>query len=151
MVPLERNDMAEGVLMHSKQRRDAGFTLVELAIAITIMTAALLMVPLVGAKFSKTVSTNRIRNEANAVADAWVARCRSEPNYVALDSSVTGKCRGIVSSLGSYNFTRTTTVVTDATLSGVADSLNDYKRITVVVSGGGLATTVTRTITIAKP
>jgi len=132
-------------------RRDAGFTLIELAIAVTVMSAALLAVPLAGAKFSKTVSTNRIRNEANALADAWIARCRAEPDYAALDSNVTGKCRGTVTNLGSYNFTRTTTVTTDATLSGVADSLNDYKRVTVVVDGGGLTSSVRRTITIAKP
>ena len=137
--------------MLDRLKDESGFSLVELAIAITIMSAALLAVPLAGAKFSKTVSTNRIRNEANAVADAWVARCRAEPNYAALDSNVTGKCRGTVTNVGTYAFTRTTTVVTDATLSGIADSLNDYKRVTVVVSGGGLATTVTRTITIAKP
>jgi len=132
-------------------RRDAGFSLIELAIAVTIMSAALLTVPLAGAKFSKVVSTNRIRNEANALADAWVARCRAEPNYAALDSNVTGKCRGTVTALGTYSFTRTTTVTTDATLSGIADSLNDYKRVTVVVDGGGLASSVRRTITIAKP
>lgn len=132
-------------------RRESGFTLIELAVAVAIMSAALLAVPLAGAKFSRTVSTNRIRNEANALADAWVARCRAEPNYVALDSSVTGKCKGTVSNLGTYSFTRTTTVTTDATLSGVADSLNDYKRVTVVVDGGGLASSVRRTITIAKP
>jgi prepilin-type N-terminal cleavage/methylation domain-containing protein len=132
-------------------RRESGFTLVELAVAITIMSAALLAVPLAGAKFSNIVSTNRIRNEANALADAWVARCRVEPNYVALDSNVVGKCRGTVTNLGTYAFTRTTTVTTDATLSGIADSLNDYKRVTVVVDGGGLATPVRRTITIAKP
>jgi prepilin-type N-terminal cleavage/methylation domain-containing protein len=137
--------------MADTTRRDAGFSLVELAIAVTIMSAALLTVPLAGAKFSKVVSTNRIRNEANALADAWVARCRAEPNYAALDSNVAGKCRGTVTNLGTSGFTRTTTVTTDATLSGIADSLNDYKRVTVVVDGGGLASSVRRTITIAKP
>ncbi len=137
--------------MVDTSRRDAGFSLVELAIAVTIMSAALLAVPLAGAKFSKTVSTNRVRNEANALADAWIARCRAEPNYAALDSAVTGKCKGTVTALGTYSFTRTTTVTTDATLSGIADSLNDYKRVTVVVDGGGLVTSVRRTITIAKP
>lgn len=137
--------------MRDRMGGEAGFTLVELAIAITIMSAALLAVPLAGAKFSKTVSTNRIRNEANAVADAWIARCRAEPNYAALDSNVTGKCRGTTTGVGTYSFTRTTTVTTDASLSGIADSLNDYKRVTVVVDGGGLTSQVRRTITIAKP
>jgi prepilin-type N-terminal cleavage/methylation domain-containing protein len=149
---MERNNLGAGVLMRLPLRRpEAGFTLIEMAIAVVILGIALLVVPLASAKFTKTVSTNRIRNEANALADAWIARCRAEPNYNALDSSVTGKCRGTVTGLGTYSFTRTTTVTTDATLSSMADSLNDYKRVTVVVSGGGLSANVTRTVTIAKP
>jgi len=128
----------------------AGFTLIEVAIAVTILSVALLIVPYAGIKFTRAVADNRIRNEANAIADAWIARCRAEPNYAALDSNVTGKCRGTVTGLGSYGFTRTTTVTTDASLSGVADSLNDYKRITVVVTGTGLSPDVRRTITVAK-
>jgi len=131
-------------------RPESGFTLIEMAIAIVILGIALMVVPLASSKFTRTVSANRIRNEANAIADAWIARCRMETNYNALDSNVTGKCRGTVTGVGTYGFTRTTTVTTDATLSGIADSLNDYKRVTVVVSGGGLATNVSRTVTIAK-
>ena len=133
------------------RRGDAGFTLIEMAVAITILGIALMVVPLASSKFTKTVSDNRIRNEANAIADAWIARCRAETNYNAIDSNVTGKCRGTVTGLGSYSFTRTTTVTGDATLSGIADTLHDYKRVTVVVDGGGLASAVRRTVTIAKP
>jgi len=129
----------------------AGFTLIEVAIAVTILAIALLIVPAAGIRFTRAVATNRVRNEGNALADAWIARCRAEPNYAALDSNVTGKCRGTVTGLGTYNFTRTTTVTTDATLSGVAASLNDYKRVTVVVTSTSLTTPVSRTVTIAKP
>ncbi len=128
----------------------SGFTLIEVAIAVTILSLALLIVPYAGIKFTRAVANNRIRNEANALADAWIARCRVEPNYAALDSTGTGRCRGTVTGLGSYAFTRTTTVTGDASLSGVADTLNDYKRITVVVTGTGLSPSVSRTITIAK-
>lgn len=147
MAALERHWLGEGVLMRKMR---AGFTLIEVAIAVTILSIALLIVPYAGIKFTRAVATNRIRNEANAFADAWIARCRVEPNYAALDSNVAGKCRGTVSGLGTYSFTRTTTVTSDATLSGVADSLNDYKRITVVVTAAGLTPSVSRTITIAK-
>jgi prepilin-type N-terminal cleavage/methylation domain-containing protein len=132
------------------RRTEAGFTLIEVAIAVTILSIALLIIPYAGLRFTRAVSTNRVRNEANALADAWIARCRAEPNYDALDSTGTGKCRGTVTGLGSYGFTRTTTVTGDASLSGVADSLNDYKRITVVISGSGLTPAVSRTITVAK-
>ncbi|HWA58825.1 MAG TPA: prepilin-type N-terminal cleavage/methylation domain-containing protein [Gemmatimonadales bacterium] len=132
------------------RKNTAGFTLIEVSIALVILTVSLMIVPLAGMKFNRAVSTNRMRNEANALADAWVARCRAEPNYAALDSSTTGKCKGTVTNLGTYAFTRTTTVVSDATLSGVADSLNDYKRITITVTATGLSPAVTRTITIAN-
>jgi prepilin-type N-terminal cleavage/methylation domain-containing protein len=132
------------------QTTKAGFTLIEVAIAVTILSIALLIIPYAGIRFTRAVATNRVRNEANALADAWIARCRSDPNYAALDSTGTGKCKGTATGLGTYGFTRTTTVTGDASLSGMADSLNDYKRITVVVSGGGLATNVSRTVTVAK-
>jgi len=127
-----------------------GFTLVEVILAVTVLGIVVLVIPAAQVKFTHAVATNRIRNEANAIADAWIARCRAEPNYAALDSNTAGKCKGTVTNLGTYSFTRTTTVVGDATLSGVADSLNDYKRITVVVTGTGLSPSVSRTITVAK-
>lgn len=129
---------------------ESGFTLIEMAIAMTILSIVLVMIPMAGVRFTRAVSTNRIRNEANALADAWIARCRAEPNYASLDSTTAGKCRGTVTGLGTYSFTRTTTVTGDASLSGVADSLNDFKRITVVVTAAALSPSVTRTITVAK-
>jgi prepilin-type N-terminal cleavage/methylation domain-containing protein len=132
------------------RRTTSGFTLIEVAIAVTILSIALLIVPYAGIRFSRTVANNRVRNEASALADGWIARCRAEPNYAALDSTGTGKCKGTVTGLGTYSFTRTTTVTGDASLSGVADSLNDYKRITVVVTATALTLPVSRTITVAK-
>jgi len=128
---------------------ERGFTLIEMAIALTILSIVLVAIPYAGLRFTKAVSSNRVRNEANALADAWIAQCRSLPNYATVDST-NGKCRGTVTGLGTYNFTRTTTVTGDATLSGVADSLNNYKRITVVVTSTSLSTPVSRTVTVAK-
>lgn len=131
-------------------KNKSGFTLIEVTIAVVILSVALLIVPMAGMRFTQAVQTNRMRNEANALADAWVARCRAEPNYAALDSNVTGKCKATGTNLGSYNFTRTVTVAGDAGLSGVADTLNDYKRITIVITATGLNPSVSRTITIAN-
>ena len=133
------------------RRTEAGFTLIEVAIAVVILSVVLMMLPVAGVRFTRTVADYRVRNEANALADAWIARCLAEPNYAALDSNVAGKCRGTVTNLGTYAFTRTTTVTTDASLSGVHDTLNDYKRVSVVVTGSLLTTPVRRTITIARP
>jgi len=149
MDALERLHLEAGVLTMATQER-AGFTLIEVMIAIVILSIVVLSVPRVGLEFGRTVSGNRVRNEANALASAWISRCRAEPNYAALDSAVAGKCRGSVTNLGTYGFARTTTVTSDSALSGVADSLHDYKRITVVISGGGMTTPVSRTVTIAR-
>jgi len=132
------------------RKTEAGFTLIEVAIALSVLSIVLLVIPYAEVRFTRAVSNNRIRNEANAIADGWIARCRAEPNYAALDSVAAGKCRGTATGLGTYNFTRTTTVTGDATLSGVADSLNNYKRITVVVTATALSPSVSRTITVAK-
>jgi prepilin-type N-terminal cleavage/methylation domain-containing protein len=138
--------------MRAQTQSGAGFTLIEVVIAMFVVGTVLVTVPLAATKLTIAVSGYRIRNEASAMADAWIARCRGEPNYAALDSStVAGKCAGTVSNLGSFGFTRTTTVTGDATLSAMADTLNDYKRVTVRISGGGLPSSVSRTITIAKP
>ena len=82
------------------RRTTAGFTLIEVAIAVVILSISLLIVPYAGIRFTRAVSTNRVRNEANAIADAWIARCRLEPNYIALDSTGTGKCKGTVQDWG---------------------------------------------------
>jgi len=129
---------------------EAGFTLIEVSIAVVILSISLMIVPMAGMRFTQSVNRNRMRNEANAIADAWVARCRAEPNYAALDSNIAGKCKFTGTGLGSYNFTRTTTISSDASLSGVADTLNDYKRVTIVVTATGLSPSVSRTITIAN-
>lgn len=131
-------------------KNKAGFTLIEVSIAVVILSISLLIVPMAGMRFTQAVNTNRMRNEANALADAWVARCRAEPNYFALDSNIAGKCKFTGTGLGSYNFTRTTTIASDASLSGVNDTLNDYKRITIVVTATGLSPSVSRTITVAN-
>ena len=131
-------------------KSQTGFSLVEVIIAIVMLSIILLMLPSAGIAFSRSLVYNRVRNEAGSLADAWIAWCREEPNYIALDSTTNEHCRYNETNLGSQQFTRNVIVVNDASLSGVADSLNDYKRITVTITGGGLLTPVQRTITIAK-
>lgn len=136
--------------MRTMQSPERGFTLIELMLAVVILGVVVVSAPLAGLRLRQTASDSRVRNEANALADDWIARCRAEPNYAALDSTGTGRCQGTVTGLGSFNFSRTTTVTSDATLSGVADSLNDYRRITVVVTSTVMSPAVQRTVTVAR-
>jgi len=151
MDAVDRYRLAAGVLMRAAGT-GAGFTLIEMVIAVVILGLVLLIVPLAGTRFMGTVTGNRVRVEANAIADGWISRCRAEPNYDSLTVAARcGTAAGSSVTVGSYNFTRTTTVTPDASLTGVADSLNDFVRITVVVTGGGLTAPVSRTVSIARP
>ncbi|MHB1313432.1 MAG: hypothetical protein ACYC3L_15550, partial [Gemmatimonadaceae bacterium] len=67
---------------------------------------------------------------------------RSDPNYAALDTAYAKTETSIASYPG---FTRVTAVV-HTTTSG-----QDYKKFTVTVSGTGLPTPLTRTVSVAAP
>jgi len=129
-------------------KTEAGFTLIEVMIALSLLAIVVLSMGAITSKFVRTVGQNKMRNEAMGIVDAQISRVRTEPMYDSLAARYAGTTT-ITSS--PYTFTRTTTVTTDATLSGVADSLNDYKRVTVTVTATGLSPAVARTVTIAAP
>ena len=135
-------------MRHRHPRPDAGFTLVEVMIAVSTLSVVVLGMALTTTAFVRTVNDNRMRNEANAIADTWIGRIRTEPMYDSLAVRYAG---AVVIVAAPYSFTRTTVVANDVTVSGVADSLNNYKRVTVTVTAAGLTPPAARTMTIAAP
>ncbi len=67
---------------------------------------------------------------------------RTDPNYAALDTAY-GKTE---TSIPSYPGFRRVTTVTRTTTSG-----QDYKKFTVTVTGTGILTAITRTVSVAAP
>ncbi len=120
-----------------------GFTLLEVAIALSILAGVLLVLATTTARFIHTVTLDRVRIQANAVANAHVARIGLWPwsTYDSLLAHFAG-------SIPDYPFTGWTreTIVTH--IGGVGQP-NDYTRITVSVTAPALDSTVSRTITIA--
>ena len=89
MDALERYHLDAGVLMKDTTGT-AGFTLVEVMIAVVILSIVVLSVPRVGLDFSRTVSGSRVRNEANALANAWnnAIRARQREQPLGVDGFV---------------------------------------------------------------
>ena len=118
-----------------------GFTLLEVAIALSILGGVLLVLATTTARFIHTVTLDRVRTQATAAANAHVARIQLWPTYDSLSVQFAGTTPG-------YPFagwSRETTVWR----SPVVVPPNDYTRITVSVTAPALDSTIRRTITIA--
>lgn len=122
-------------------RRRRGFTLLEVAIALSILGGVLLVLATTTARFIHTVTLDRVRTQATAVANAHVARIQLWPTY----DSLTVQFAGTTPNYPFANWSRETTVWR----SPVVVPPNDYTRITVSVTAPALDSTIRRTITIA--
>lgn len=122
-------------------RRKKGFTLLEVAIALAILGGVLLVLATTTARFIQTVTLDRVRTQANAAADAHVARIQLWPTY----DSLSAEFAGTTPDYPFVGWSRQTTV----TRIGGVGLPNDYTRVTVAVTAPVLDSTVRRTITIA--
>ena len=125
-------------------RSERGFTLVEVIIAMVIISTILLA--MVGATSSLIhVVTVADRNaSALQLVDSRIERIQMEPNYAALDTAYVGTETDFPTLTG---FIRTTTIVRF----GGSGQTTDYKKVTVTVTGPGVPAPVSRTITLAAP
>ena len=126
-----------------RRRGESGFTLIEVMIALVVLTIAALSLMQMSGRMIRSVTDDRVRTLAAAAVDARIAEVRSWPTYSTLD----GKYAGTETNTPTAGLIRVTTIVR----TGGTGQPNDYKRVTVRVSGPGLATSVERTITVAAP
>ena len=124
-------------------RRRAGFTLIEVMIALVILGIAALSLMRVTSRMIRSVTDDRTRTIASASGDARIAEVRAWPTYSTLES----KYAGTETDVPITGLTRVTSIVR----TGGLNQTNDYKRVTVTVSGTQLTSNVTRTVTIAPP
>jgi type II secretion system protein I len=121
---------------------DAGFTLVEVLIALAMLSVVLLAAAASTTKYLGVITRNRIRIQAAAVADAQIAKVRVSPAYdsltVRFDSSRTN--------VPFPGYTRSTRVVRTG-----AGTTTDVTKIRVTISGPELTTPVVRYAAIAAP
>jgi type II secretion system protein I len=128
--------------MHTPLRRHDGFTLIEVLIALTILSAIILMMAAPASKFLSTTARSQRRIAASVVADAQIALVRMYPNY----DSLRVKFDSTRSNIPYPGYTRQTQVVRTG-----AGTNADITRVVVTVNGPGLATPIKRNATIAAP
>lgn len=121
----------------------SGFTLVEVIVALVILSTAILGLAVSASRLSTAAATAELRALALESIEDRLTRVRLDPRYARLDSLYAGVDEDV---LGVRGMTRTTTVqhVTQA------PSL-DYKRITVTVTGPLLMEPLARQIVRAAP
>lgn len=119
-----------------------GFTLIEVMIALVILSGIVLSMGHGTAKYLSIITRNRIRIQAASVADAQIASMRVAPDYATLTATFNGTLAGVP--FPSYS--RVTQVVRTG-----AGTNADRTRVIVTVTGPHLATPVVRYTTIAAP
>jgi prepilin-type N-terminal cleavage/methylation domain-containing protein len=120
-----------------------GISLVEVMIALVILSGVVLAMGMSTTDFSKKVTNSDVRNRAQSVADMQVGRARAWPTYSTLSQLTAARYNGTVDGLISA-----TTVSTDT-----AKGMN-LTKVTVTVSAvqsSLLPTPITRSISIAAP
>jgi type II secretion system protein I len=120
----------------------AGFTLVEVLIALAMLSVVLLAAAASTTKYLGVITRNRIRIQAAALADAQIAKVRVSPTY----DSLTVRFDSSRSNVPFPGYTRSTRVVRTG-----AGTLTDLTKIRVTVSGPELASPVVRYATLAAP
>lgn len=125
-------------------RHRSGFTLVEVTIALVILSVVLLGLAATTSGFVRTVAASDRHTAAITLAEDRIALIQIDPNYARLDAVYAGLESGFPTLPG---YTRHTAVVRV----GAQGQPTDFKRITVTVSGPGLPEPVQRTVTVAAP
>lgn len=119
-----------------------GFTLIEVLIAITILSGVVLTMAMNTTKSSRNVATSGTRSRAQALLDQQIARARIWPTYSTLNQLALAKYNA-----ASNGLTPTTVIAIDSTAG------KNLTTVTVTVSGSAsvLPTPMVRSIAIAAP
>ncbi len=119
-----------------------GFTITEVVIALTILLGVIVSLTTLTARTVHVAATSDREQAAIQLATDRTDQVRADPNYGGLDSTYATTETSFPTLPG---FKRVTTI-TRVTSGG-----NDYKKVTVTVTGPGLLTPISRTIVVAAP
>ena len=123
--------------------RERGFTLIEVILALTILLVVMMMLASTTGRALHTNATTQSQQTAIQLAMDKIDQVRNDPNYDGLEVAY---AKTDTTFTGLPGFRRVTTIVR----TGGQGLPNDYKKVTVVVSGPGI-TPVSRSVTVAAP
>lgn len=119
-----------------------GFTLIEVVVALTILLVVMVGLITMTGKTANIAAISDRQEAATQLVNDRLDQIRVDPNYTTLDSIYATTESSFPTLPG---FTRVTTIIR------TTSSSNDFKRITVSVTGPGLSAAVARTVTVAAP
>lgn len=119
-----------------------GFTITEVVIALTILLTVIVSLTTLTAKTVHVTATSDREQAAIQLVTDRTDQVRADPDYGSIETNYAGTETTFATLPG---FQRVTTI------SHVTTSSNDYKKITVTVTGPGLSSPVARTIVVAAP
>jgi len=121
-------------------RPTRGFTLVEVVLALTLLSGVVLALSMGTTKFQKSIGDSSVRSRAQARADLQLAMARSWPTWSSLENLTASAYNGSADGL-----------VTSTTVSMDTSRGQRIKRVTVVVSSSSMPVPVRRSIAVAAP
>jgi len=133
-----------GLDVLTKTRDSSGFTLVEVIVALVILSVAVLGLSASAARLTTNAADAELRARALYSVQDRLALIQVDPRYADLDSLYDGS----EPALGMTGFTRTTTVTHVVQTNPTP---LDYKVVAVVVDGPPLPSPISRQIVVAAP
>jgi len=121
---------------------ERGFTLIEVVIALTLLLVVMVGLVTMTGKTTNTAALGDRQEAAVQLISDRIDQVRADPDYTGLDTTY-GKTETNFPTLPGFQ--RVTLLVRT-----VAGS-QDFKRVTVTVSGPGVNPAVSRTVTVAAP
>jgi prepilin-type N-terminal cleavage/methylation domain-containing protein len=122
----------------------AGFSLVEIIVALTILAGSLLGFAVITQRFMRSNTDVATRTLASDLATTRLEQIKGVRNYATLVSTYDNQVESWTGTNIYAGFTRTTYVARTG-----PNNTDDYTTITVVVSGRALSPAVRRTTSIA--
>lgn len=135
------------MLKQEMKQQKGGFTLIEITIAILILTAAVLGIAASTGQMLTPAGDAELEFQALQSVEDRLAHIRLDPRYALLDSIYEAEESQLP---GLPDITRTTTV-TRYQISQSGGKVWDYTEVVVTVSGGLLSSDIFRKLVIGAP
>lgn len=124
----------------------AGMTLIEVILAVVILSGAMLGLSSFGSRFQHLTSDAAMQSLASDLATLKIEEVKAYRVYATLVATYNGVSETFASSPVYKGFTRTTAAVR---CSGCPNGVNDYITVTVTITGNNLPTVMKKTTIIA--